>query len=165
MGADSNLVELFDACELVNAIIGGPDETPQDLTQADRIYCGKKSNEVPNWPGPPATRFDHSINVDVYADRRANGKLLWMAENQWQSFDGRFTLQQLYDYAYGYTPYQPNGNGDFTMPGMDHSYRMIYANESNGPANRPDLRWATGGRDFHRTHNTVARTTKPSFYP
>lgn len=164
MGADSNLVELFDVGDQYNCIIGGPDETPQDITQADRIYVGKKSNEWPNWDGS-GDRYDESMNVDVYTDRRAVGKMLWMAENQWQSYDGRFTNQQLYDYAYGYTPYQPNGNGNFTMPGMQHSYRMVYANESNGPSDRPELRWSTGLRDFLRTHNTVARTTKPAGYP
>ncbi|MEP7311788.1 MAG: hypothetical protein ABI859_04355, partial [Pseudomonadota bacterium] len=113
---------------------------PGDITQADRVFVGK-----------------NSTGQDVYHDYR--DELPWAVETQWQSFSGRFTLQQLYDVPMvGYKP----DNGDFTMPTMKVKYLIWYVNEVNGNAS---TQWSTGILPFIRTHGAVYSTTCPKNYP
>lgn len=179
MCADANLVSLFGTVKTIYGAVGGPDVWRGDITQADRIFVGKKSNEWPNWNGT-GDRFDESMNVDVYEDLR--GKIPWFTESQWQSYSGRWTIQSLYDAPMiGYTPTQPNGNGNFDMPSMHPSYMVLYANESFGgeckdaslggcpPA---DTKWLTavlpliqsvGGEVYPR--GPLASVPCPTLYP
>jgi hypothetical protein len=128
MSGDSNLVALYATAAQKQATIGGPDIWPGDITQADRIFVGR-----------------NGAGAVAYTDYR--GVIPWMAEVQWQSFSGQWTLQQLYDAPVkGYKP----TNGDFTMPSMQPSYFVWYVNEVNGNAS---TQWTTGILPFIRSVN------------
>jgi hypothetical protein len=86
--------------------------------------------------------------------------LPWAAEIQWQSYSGRWTLQQLWDApTVGYNPI----NGDFRMPTMKVKYLVWYVNEVNGNAS---TQWTTGILPFIRSVNgAVYSATCPRNYP
>ena len=139
-GGDGNFVSLY-ATAAKNAVtIGGPDIWPGDITQADRVFVGKGSN-----------------GSSVYKDYR--GTIPWMAEAQWQSFSGQWTLKQLYDASM--TGYKPT-NGDFTMPSMHPSYFVWYVNEVNGNSS---TQWSSGILPFiHSVNGAVYSSNCPSSY-
>lgn len=151
MGALSNLADLMQHCKTYYCSVGGPDIWPGDITDANAVFVGKNKMGYPGI-GIPGN------GADIYEDLR--DKLPWTAEAQWQSYNGRWSMQQLWNTPnIGYDP----EDGDFHMPSMKTRYMVWYANFVNGNAG---TQWSTGILPFIRsTNGAVASTTCPSLYP
>jgi hypothetical protein len=148
---DSLMQRLLATCEQYSITVGGPDVWPLDVTQADRVFAG-------------LDQAGQSVSTD-YRDR-----LPWAVEAQWQSFAGKFTMQQLWNaQALGYTAPNtqyiggPKAGQNFAMPSMKVRYFIWYVNEVNGD---PSTQWKTAELPLIRSLNGApASASCPSSYP
>lgn len=140
MGADANIISLYEAGIQYYIAFGGPDVWPGDVDQSLKIFKGLIGGK------------DYSSILD------------WTIEAQYQSFQGRWTIAQLWGaMVNGYT-----GADDGITVGSPKCRRLImYVNEATGTAAQ---KYETGEKPFYasvngRVYQESGVTPVPSSYP